>query len=99
MRTAEFYESLIDGEKVLLHFSAVWCTPCRLMEPSMAEFLGDNPDIRYLKIDVDDKSYADLLGEFSVRSVPTIISFEGRKKVKSVTGAKSKSELEDMWQL
>jgi thioredoxin 1 len=98
MRTAEFFESLIDGERTLLHFSADWCTPCRLMEPYMAQFLGDNPNIRYIKINIDEKGNSDLVGEFAVKSIPTIVVFEGRKKVNTVTGAKTKSELENLWQ-
>lgn len=99
MKAVEFFESLIDGEKTILHFSAVWCTPCRLMEPSMASFLGDNPNIRYIKVDVDDKSYSDLLGEFAIKSVPTIISFDGRSKIQTKTGALSKTQIEALWEL
>jgi thioredoxin 1 len=99
MTTAEFYTSLIDGEKTLLHFSAVWCTPCRLMEPSMAAFLGDNPSIRYIKIDIDDHDSKDIIEEFAVKSIPTVVSFEGRKKVKTVTKAMNITQLEGMWEL
>ena len=99
MKSAEFFESLKDGEKTILHFSAVWCTPCRLMEPSMEEFLGENPSVRYIKVDVDDKSYTDLLEEFAVKSVPTIISFEGKHKVKVRTGALTKVMIESLWEL
>jgi len=99
MTTAEFYESLIDGERTILHFSAEWCTPCRLMGPSIAAFLGDNPAIRYVKIDIDDQDNKDIIGEFAVKSIPTVISFEGRKKVKTVTKAMNKTQLEGMWEL
>lgn len=97
MKPAEFYETLIDGEKTILHFSAVWCTPCRLMEPAMAEFLGDNQFIRYVKVDVDDRAYAELMGEFAVKTVPTIIAFDGRRKITSKHGALTKSMIESLW--
>jgi thiol-disulfide isomerase/thioredoxin len=99
MTTAEFYASLVDGEKTLLHFSAVWCTPCRLMEPSMAAFLGDNPTVNYIKIDIDNEINKDIIGEFAVKSIPTVVSFEGRKKVKTITKAMNRTQLEAMWEL
>lgn len=97
MKIADFFESLIDGEKTILHFSAVWCTPCRLMEPSMAAFLGDNPTVRYIKMDVDDNESSEMMREFAVRSVPTIISFDGRSKIKTEVRAINRSDIEDLW--
>lgn len=98
MRPVEFFESLIDEEKTLLHFSAAWCVPCKLMEPAMAEFLSDNPNVRYIKVDVDQMEFKELTEEFGVRSVPTIVSFDGKRKIHTKRGGQNKSQLEGMWE-
>ena len=99
MKAAEFYENLKDGERALLHFSASWCAPCKAMEPSMEEFLKEQSNVKYVKIDVDDANNADIMGEFAVRSVPTIISFYGKRKVNHRSSALTKKQIEAMWEL
>jgi thioredoxin 1 len=97
MTPGEFFNNL-EG-KTLLHFTASWCTPCRLMEPYMAEFLGDNPKVNYIKIDVDDADNSEMVNEFAIKSVPTLFSFEGTQKVKYRTSALNKVQIESMWEL
>ena len=43
----------------LYHFTADWCNPCKKLAPILEEFLGENPNIDYIKIDVDDQGYID----------------------------------------
>ena len=99
MKSAEFFKSLKDGERTLLHFSASWCTPCKAMEPTMQEFLKEQPDVKYVKIDVDNAENADILAEFAVKSVPTIVSFYGKRKVNHRTSSLGKKQIEAMWEL
>jgi thioredoxin 1 len=99
MKSAEFFKSLKDGERTLLHFSASWCTPCKAMEPIMQEFLKEQPDVKYVKIDVDNAENADILAEFAVKSVPTIVSFYGKRKVNHRTSSLGKKQIEAMWEL
>lgn len=57
--------------KELIHFTADWCQPCKKMAPMIDEFVGNNQDIKYSKINVDDAS--DLISEYDVKGVPTFI--------------------------
>jgi thioredoxin 1 len=55
----------------LIHFTADWCQPCKKMAPMIDEFIANNPNINYTKVNVDDAS--DLIEEHAVRGVPTFI--------------------------
>jgi thioredoxin 1 len=55
----------------LYHFTAEWCSPCKKLAPVLEQFLTENKDIDYIKIDVDDQGY--FAQENNVMSVPTLI--------------------------
>ena len=59
---------------VLLEFGAVWCQPCKRLEPELAA-LGKvwSGKVLLAKVDVDESST--LAGRFGVMGVPTIILF------------------------
>lgn len=41
---------------MVIDFSATWCGPCRLMEPSFNAMAGKYTDVEFVKIDVDELS-------------------------------------------
>lgn len=54
----------------ILYFTAVWCTPCKLLGPTMSEV---SEHITVDKIDIDESTNTHLLAQYNVKSVPTII--------------------------
>jgi thioredoxin 1 len=79
----------------LLHFSADWCNPCKMMEPIIKLFLEENPDIQYQKIDVDNEF--DLARKYDVMSVPTFIGMINDEVSNKVTGAVPKAKIEALF--
>lgn len=80
----------------LLHFTAIWCGPCKAMAPIVQEFLNENPDIIYTKIDVDENSAAALSND--VKSIPTFIVKDGSGEVfKRHTGALTKDKFKELF--
>lgn len=75
----------------LLHFTASWCNPCKIMEPIIANFLNENPDILYTKIDVDNNIDAARMN--NVMSVPTFIIKNGTEESKRHVGAASADQV------
>ena len=60
---------------VLVEFSAVWCGPCRRLEPELhklAEMLGNR--VQCYKVDVDENP--NLAFRYQILSVPTVILFQ-----------------------
>lgn len=66
--------------KQLQHFSATWCQPCKKMEPVIAKFLEENPDIEYVKYDADQTP--EIFAENNVTGVPAFIVTNGDKIVR-----------------
>ena len=67
-------EVLNSGTPVLLEFGAVWCMPCKQLEPELAKLGGEwTGKVRLAKVDVDESP--DLTMKLGVMGVPTLILF------------------------
>ena len=81
--------------KELIHFTAEWCNPCKRMAPIIEQFLLDNTEIHYEKIDVDtDFDKAEV---YNVQTIPTMISKIDGKIHDRVSGAVSEFKLKSMF--
>lgn len=81
--------------KELIHFTADWCAPCKRMAPVIEEFLSNNNDIHYDRIDVDvDFDKAEI---YNVQSVPTLISKVDGKIYDRISGVVSDFRLRSMF--
>lgn len=75
----------MENEKVdLLYFSAKWCGPCKILYP-LLEKLNDTR-ITLQKIDVDEEK--DLIQEYGIRSVPSLILVDGDNIISKFDGKK-----------
>lgn len=76
----------------LLDFWAVWCGPCRIMEPIVEEIEKELKDkIEIVKINVDEKP--DEASKYGVMSIPTYIVLKDDKEIGRKIGVTSKSDL------
>lgn len=81
--------------KELIHFTADWCQPCKRMAPIVEEFLSNNTDIHYDKVDVDiDFDKAEL---YNIQSIPTLISKIDGKIHDRISGSVSEFTLKSMF--
>ena len=79
-------EVLKSASPVLLEFGAVWCAPCKQLEPELAR-LGTSEwagKVRLAKVDVDENP--DLTMKFGVMGVPTVILFVGGEAKQRLSG-------------
>lgn len=91
--TNENYESLMtSGKPVVIDFWAEWCGPCRMVGPIIDELAEEYADTVVIgKCDVD--SCDDIVAQYKVRNIPTIVFIKGGEVVDKVVGATSKETL------
>jgi thioredoxin 1 len=70
---------------VVVDFTAVWCGPCKMMDPLVTQLAKDwEGKVKVFKLDVDDS--CDIAMQYGVMGVPTLILFVNGKPVQRLTG-------------
>jgi thioredoxin 1 len=91
---ADFQKEVIDSSNfVLVDFTAVWCGPCKMLDPVVQELAADwDGKVKIVKLDVDDNP--ELAMNYQVMGVPTLMLFKDGEPVARVTGYQPKDRLE-----
>jgi len=85
-------EVLESSQPVLIDFTAVWCGPCKMLDPVVKQLAKDwDGKVRIFKLDVDDNP--DLAMNYQVMGVPTLMLFKNGQPVERVTGYQPKDRL------
>ena len=78
----------------LVDFSAVWCGPCKMIEPHVIA-LADQYDgkAKFFKCDVDQAQQTAM--KYGIRSIPAIMIFKDGQVVENIIGAVPKGQIEE----
>lgn len=82
----EFEKLWNDAQALVCEFSATWCGPCQMLGPVLKKLEKDNPNIAFVKIDVDEQD--DLSEEHKIRAMPTLLFVKKGKEIKRIVGYK-----------
>ena len=87
-----YADVLASGQPVVIDFWAEWCGPCRMVAPIVEELAAEyEGKVLIGKCDVDDND--DIVAEYKVRNIPTIVFIKGGEVVDKHVGAISKDAL------
>jgi thioredoxin 1 len=88
-----FESDVINSElPVLVDFTAVWCGPCKMLAPVVAELNEEwNGKAHVYKMDVDTNPDTPL--KYSIMGVPSLILFKDGEIAARVTGFRPKQHL------
>jgi len=71
-------EVMDSTQPVLVDFSAVWCQPCKMLDPIVKQLAGEwDGKVKVVKIDADENP--NLVMQFGVMGIPHTIVHEGRR--------------------
>ena len=88
-----FEKDVLQSDKpVLVDFWAVWCTPCRMLAPTVEAVAAQYASsARVVKLNVDDNP--SVSQRYGIKGIPTLILFKGGKEEERVVGATSREAI------
>jgi thioredoxin-like negative regulator of GroEL len=78
--------------KKILYFTASWCQPCKNFRPVMEQVSRELP-VQFIDID----SNPQLVAEYGVRNVPTVIVVNNGQVASKQSGVLTESQIKSLW--
>lgn len=85
-------EVVNSAEPVLVDVTAVWCAPCRMLEPVIKQVAEEwQGKVKVVKLDADENP--GVLTQYGILGIPTLMFFKGGKLQERMTGFLPKEKL------
>jgi thioredoxin 1 len=93
LEEANFQSEVIQSEMpVLVDFTAVWCGPCKMLDPLVKQLADEwSGKVKVVKLDVDDNPKVTM--DYQIMGVPTLILFKNGKAIERLSGYAPKDRL------
>ena len=90
---ANFKAEVLEASlPVLVDFTAVWCGPCKMLDPVVRQLAQDwDGRVKVVKLDIDENQ--NLTMQYQVMGVPTLMLFVKGQPVQRVSGYQPKERL------
>ena len=96
---ANFEQEVLQSDlPVLVDFWAYWCGPCMAKTPILNEIIMERPNqMKICKVNIDEEFQ--LVGDYQIFSIPTLLFFRNGKLLKKLVGVQSKETILDLLKL
>lgn len=92
----DFKAEVLEASKaqpVMVDFWAEWCTPCRVLAPTVEEIARENAGkLKVVKMNVDENINSP--GLYNIRGIPTLLLFKNGQVAEQIVGAVPKENIE-----
>ena len=95
----EEFDTLISktDKPIIIDFCATWCKPCQIAKPILQKVAVDYADqIQFVQINADESH--EILSEYHIMSIPTVVSFRNGSLLARVTGVQSEGSYRAMFE-
>lgn len=83
------------GDKpAVIDFFATWCGPCKAMGPVLEELSGEQSEVDFYKLDVDQEN--GIAAAFGIRSVPSFLFIPKEGTPRMAAGMMPKAEFANL---
>ena len=92
---SNFQNEVIDSDKpVLVDFWAEWCTPCKMLGPTIDQLATEyEGKAKIGKVDTD--SNREVSVKYGIQAIPTVLLFKGGQVQKKFVGLTSKDQFKN----
>ena len=89
----DFKTEVLDSSlPVMVDFTAVWCSPCKMVDPIVKQLAGEwDGKVKVVKCDADQNP--NVLMQYGIMGIPTIMMFKGGQMVERANGYQPKDKL------
>lgn len=97
MNITEFQKRVLEAKKpIVVDFWAHWCLPCKITKPTLEKLAREyNDKIEFVPIDADVSH--DVLEEFKIIGIPTVLAIRNGEVITRVTGAQNETSYRAMF--
>jgi thioredoxin 1 len=88
----ELNESIKNGERTLVWFSAEWCGPCKVIKPVL-EKLEENLSESLKIVKADISKTEDNTKKFNIRNIPTCVLIDGENEIARFSGVRNEEQI------
>lgn len=90
---ADFQTEVLGAtDPVLVDFTAVWCQPCRMIDPIVKQLAQEwDGKVKVVKLDADQNP--NIMMQYGVMGIPTLMLFKGGEIKERMTGYLPKDKL------